>query len=153
MEVLIETKLDHCIEHCQSILMKQRMLNGHWAGKLSSSALSTATAIAALKLSQAEDCQPLIQEGLKWLAEHQNKDGGWGDSIRSHSNISTSALCWAALTLCDQQNEYPETRLRIEAYMSNKAGGLDIKTVSDAIYTRYGKDRTFAVPILTMLNI
>ena len=72
--------------------------DGHWVGELSSSPLSTATAIATFQLTiarqpeRAAAFQPLIDRGLCWLAEHQNPDGGWGDTVLSHSNISTSML-------------------------------------------------------------
>ena len=36
------------------------------------------------------------QRGLRWLVANQNADGGWGDTVLSKSNISTTALCWAA---------------------------------------------------------
>src|SRR5687767_10946312 len=69
---------------------------GHWRGELSSSALSTATAVTALTLldrarSNGKNAE-MIERGLEWLADHQNEDGGWGDTVRSKSNISTTAL-------------------------------------------------------------
>src|SRR5437879_5712604 len=82
-------------------LFDARTLDGHWEGELSSSALSTATAVIALVVAQRES-QPQsppsdpIANGLGWLAKHVNADGGWGDTIHSLSNISTTALCWAA---------------------------------------------------------
>ncbi len=66
-------------------------------GELSSSALSTATAVVALAHGGSRGgMADLIRGGLRWLAEHQNADGGWGDTVQSKSNISTTALCWAA---------------------------------------------------------
>src|SRR3954468_14714471 len=66
---------------------------GVWNGELSSSALSTATAVAALAIfdryseaGQNQKNTELISQGLKWLAENANDDGGWGDTIRSVSN-------------------------------------------------------------------
>ena len=106
-------------------LLAARNEQGLWTGELSSSALSTATAVAALAIfnqySEAvhDDDARLVYGGLKWLAEHANADGGWGDTIRSVSNLSTTALCWAAFG-------------------------------ADAILEFYGKDKTFSVPILTM---
>src|SRR6476469_3245353 len=71
-------------------------LHGHWTGHLSSSALSTATAIVALAAMNPEQYEGLIAGGLCWLSETQNADGGWGDTPQNKSNISTTALCWAA---------------------------------------------------------
>ena len=86
---------------------------GHWTGELSSSALSTATAVVALwKVGRAEDL-PRVSQGLAWLADHPNADGGWGDTVRSKSNISTTALCWAALAAAAEVE--PELRARCAA--------------------------------------
>src|ERR671914_729298 len=69
---------------------------------LSSSALATATAVTALAVARRANVAPasddaLVQEGVRWLVTHVNTDGGWGDTPDSVSNISTTALVWAAL--------------------------------------------------------
>ena len=79
-------------------LLAARVPSGHWEGRLSSSALSTATAIAALALANPETYAGRIQQGLDWLARNQNSDGGWGDTVKSFSNISTTMLARAVLT-------------------------------------------------------
>src|SRR6266851_5328140 len=84
-----------------SALLAERNSDGYWTGELSSSALSTATAVTALVLIDQNsrlhhNHQEIITRGLSWLAEHQNSDGGWGDTIQSISNISTTMLCRAA---------------------------------------------------------
>ena len=47
----------------------------------------------------AEFLDELIQGGLRWLIEHPNPDGGWGDTDKSHSNIATTMLVVAAFEL------------------------------------------------------
>src|SRR5262245_15897580 len=88
-------------DRARAELLAHRSPDGFWSGELSSSALSTATACTALAVVQRATGdaahQAQIQNGLKWLADHQNADGGWGDTIRSLSNISTTTLCWGAL--------------------------------------------------------
>src|SRR4051812_20716149 len=80
-----------------------------WTGELSASALSTATAVTALTIvargdpAAAQRLRDPIQRGYAWLIRNQNSDGGWGDTTRSFSNISTTALVWAALGLCDAE--------------------------------------------------
>lgn len=49
----------------------------HWESNLSSSALSTATAVIALSLAARDE---LASRGAAWLIENQNDDGGWGDT-------------------------------------------------------------------------
>src|SRR5207237_5446946 len=96
---LIDTgRLDHAFKTALTALLAERTPEGHWVGELSTSALSTATAVSALALVQQDRAPPgphdaLIAGGLTWLAGHQNTDGGWGDTVRSISNISTTMLC------------------------------------------------------------
>lgn len=129
-------------------LLDARVEAGHWEGELSSSALSTATASFALWLCEGEERARLARGGVRWLTEHQNPDGGWGDTTRSLSNISTTVLCWAALRAIPGTGT--EAVKRAEAWLTGAAGSLEPATLSHTISSRYGKDRTFSVPILTM---
>ena len=76
-------------------LLAARTPGGHWEGELSSSPLSTATAVTALTLAGGHEA--LVRGGLRWLAAHQNPDGGFGDADGCPSNISTTTLAWATL--------------------------------------------------------
>lgn len=135
-------------ETAVAALLSEATPAGHWEGELSSSALSTATAIAAFQLTvqqrpeRRSELQPLIDSGLNWLAEHQNADGGWGDTVLSHSNISTSMLVYASFKMTQSANQYPSVVARAEQHVTERGG-------FDAIKKRYGKDHTFSVPILT----
>ena len=137
--------------------LRQRLLDelrgDHWEGELSSSALSTATATIALTLAHRREgaarFDELARHGGGWLVAAQNDDGGWGDTDRSFSNISTTALCWAAVTM----RRETDAASRAASYMERHAGGLDPGALSAAIKKRYGKDQTFSVPILTVLAI
>jgi len=141
-------RLNRGYEAAVEALLGESIPAGHWEGELSSSPLSTATAIAALQLvvrerpERATEFHRLIDGGLKWLAENQNVDGGWGDTILSHSNISTSMLAYASFQMTQGISAFPETMKRASAHV-NERGGFD------AIRKRYGKDHTFSVPILT----
>src|SRR2546421_1029850 len=93
-------RIERCSEIANASLLAERNAAGFWVGELSSSALSTATAVTALAILDRERFDrrhgPEIKRGLDWLAQNQNSDGGWGDTVRSHSNISTTTLCWSA---------------------------------------------------------
>jgi squalene-hopene/tetraprenyl-beta-curcumene cyclase len=137
-------------------LLAERTPEGHWLGELSTSALSTAVAISALSLvgkrvastfSGRSSFLGLIDGGLAWLAEHQNADGGWGDTICSFSNISTTMLCRAALHICGAAGRYEETLRKSEAWLAANYGRTPAE-LAEAVRQRYGKDRTFSVPIL-----
>jgi squalene-hopene/tetraprenyl-beta-curcumene cyclase len=123
---------------------------GHWEGKLSSSALSTATAVVALVQVGEKADGSLIRGGLRWLAEHQKADGGWGDTVKSRSNISTTALGWAAFGAAGADGEFAKTVELAAAWLERARGAASLPA---AIAERYGKDRTFSVPILMTLAL
>ena len=133
-------------------LLDARNAAGHWEGRLASSALSTATAVVALSLTDRRRFDGLIAAGISWLADHQNPDGGWGDTVLSLSNISTTALAWAAFAVA-APGSYSAVESRAEARLVLFAGTLDPHDLALAISRRYGKDRTFAIPILTVLAL
>ena len=128
-------------------LSAQRRSGEPWQGELSTSALSTATASMALWLTlQARpdrtDLIPLVRSGRDWLAAHQNADGGWGDTELSFSNISTTMLAHAVLSAGSETADWQSEIGRAAAYIETNGG-------VDAVLSRYGRDRTFSVPILT----
>jgi squalene-hopene/tetraprenyl-beta-curcumene cyclase len=90
---------------------------------------------------------PLISNGLAWLAAHQNADGGWGDTVRSFSNISTTMLCRAAFNLCGADQRFSDALARSQAWLAERYGKTPAE-IAEAVRRRYGKDRTFSVPIL-----
>src|SRR5438128_1741845 len=92
------------LANARRALLDVRGPDGHWEGELSSSALSTATAVFTLSLhgraaGGTDARRKFIAAGLRWLLDTQNPDGGWGDTTLSFSNISTTALCWAVLNI------------------------------------------------------
>jgi squalene-hopene/tetraprenyl-beta-curcumene cyclase len=126
-------------------LFAERHPDGYWVGELSASALSTATAVSALSL--AADQAQLAEHGLRWLAEHQNADGGWGDTVKSFSNISTTVLCRAAIHLAGRAEQYRDHLKRAEAWLGERYGSTPGQ-LAEAVRQRYGTDHTFSVPIL-----
>ena len=137
-------------QKARELLLGERGAQGHWEGQLSASALSTATAISALSFYRrsntcetetAQNIDSQVDAGLTWLKSQQNDDGGWGDTGLNYSNISTSMLVVAALHASDRAVELKDSIERAESYISSE-GGID------GLRRRYGKDKTFAVPIL-----
>jgi len=135
-------------------LLADRTPAGHWEGRLSSSALSTATAAWALHVAERDrgpgPFSALIRPGLDWLARHQNQDGGWGDTVLSASNLSTSLLAWSSLAASDGRDAHRRAVERAETYLARQAGGLEPDRLADAVVAAYGRDRTFSAPILMM---
>src|SRR5262245_32181985 len=142
------------------MLLDRRTASDHWEGRLSSSALSTATATLALELSVrnnysgAEQLKPIVAAGSTWLENHQNPDGGWGDTVSSRSNISTTAIVWATLSILAEDHRASSARVEQSAeWLRRAAGDITPLALRTAILKRYGKDRTFSVPILTVLAL
>src|SRR5438552_806767 len=105
-----------------SALLSERNSDGYWTGELSTSALSTATAVGALALvckhsALSTQLSSLISGGLAWLGARQNADGGWGDTIRSISNISTTMLCRAAFHIAGAAAAHSELLRRADGYL------------------------------------
>jgi squalene-hopene/tetraprenyl-beta-curcumene cyclase len=154
--------LDRVIAATQAHLESLRHTNGHWEGHLSSSALSTATAIVALSLVDREKHAVFIQKGSQWLCDHQNADGGWGDTTLSKSNLSTTLLCWSALHLWSADDSSakrnPDGRRLVatphqtaaDTWITAQVGSLEPQAIAKAVVSRYGKDKTFSVPILML---
>lgn len=135
-------------------LLNERNAEGFWSGELSSSALATAVAIAAFKVSNRTEYRDKINDGLQWLFDTINTDGGYGDTRESMSNVSTSLLCYAAISLCTDNEGQRNTFLKkLESYLNNQGIEVSSKSITNAVLDFYGKDFTFSVPILTMLVI
>jgi len=147
-------------------LVDARAEHGCWDGELSTSALSTATAVFALHLVERQlaresagrpadaDLASLVRRGREALVLSQNVDGGWGDTTRSKSNLSTTTLCWCALgSDRESRSRYEPSLRRAEEWLSGRIGSLEPGRLAAAISGVYGKDRTFSVPILTMATL
>jgi squalene-hopene/tetraprenyl-beta-curcumene cyclase len=139
--------LEAALRNARTALLRERVDAGYWEGELSPSALSTATAVFALHHASPEAHAGLIERGALWLVTHQNGDGGWGDTVDSVSNLSTTLLGWAALRSV-QPGGPGEARAR--DWVEREVGDLGPYFIVQAVENRYGKDRTFAVPILMM---
>jgi squalene-hopene/tetraprenyl-beta-curcumene cyclase len=149
--------IEATLRTAQTALLERRASQGFWTGKLSPSALATATAVVALVL--ADKALPhrdprrkrLIEEGLCWLSAHINADGGWGDTVDCRSNLSTTTLAWAAFGAWpDAAMLHAITISAAERWLSGRVGKLDPENLAAKILERYASDRTFSVPILTL---
>lgn len=155
--------LSEAVQTATAALLAAMTPEGHWVGSLSSSALSTATAIVALnavdRAKSSEQHREVREGGLRWLVANQNADGGWGDTICSKSNISTTALVWAALYDANAGERFGQAIARADEWLHRAAakGPLGQRALpqllGEAIADRYGKDRTFSVPILMHLAV
>ena len=136
-----------CLSRLESELLVQRQEDGTWEGRLSSGAVSTATALVALRCMDAEKYTPLIEKGCQWLEQTMLPEGAWGDTPESRANLTATLLSVAALHACGRT---PEPAL---AFIEKQFGGLSDKAIIRGVLSYYGTDLTFSVPILLMCSI
>ncbi|MFV0445842.1 MAG: prenyltransferase/squalene oxidase repeat-containing protein [Planctomycetaceae bacterium] len=168
-------RLRRCYGIVKELLLREQTPQGYWVGELSTSALSTATAVMALvQVERGKQCAgtdpdsnydvhpspgvatpglgALVDGGVQWLVAHQNDDGGWGDTVKSFSNISTTMLCHALLVTVDDDHARPSPGVATPGHgraVENAKRYIDRAGGVPALKKRYGKDKTFSVPILT----
>ena len=131
-------------------LLDERTDNGHFIGELSASALSTATAVSALSFylnrktlsaDRQQKIERTVEASIKWILHQQNEDGGWGDTDKNYSNISTTMLVEAAFAAAGVTDKHLPAIENARQYISAQGG-------VEGLRKRYGTDKTFAVPIL-----
>jgi len=64
--------INKTLKNARAVLLAERNSVGHWEGELSTSALSTATAVVALGSVDPEKNADLLSGGLNWLEKNQN---------------------------------------------------------------------------------
>ena len=158
----LKERIEQAIFRLRSDLVSLKGSSNHWKGTLSTSALSTATAVSALSICRDQfqkkpwpienglnsdryspDCwERLVEDGSGWLSRSQNADGGFGDTDRSLSNIATTLLVLAAWQLAGHNSRYPAKIAAAWGYVERRGSW-------EGLRQRYGKDKTFVVPIMT----
>ncbi len=135
-------------------LNKRKNSKGFWTGRLSSSALGVAVAIAALHFEDAKKNEKAIEKGLVWLHQNINDDGSFGDTPDSPGNMSTSLLVYAALNLYKDQKELVgDAQSKLADYLAQMNIDIQSPQVAKIILAHYKKDYTFSVPILAMCGL
>jgi len=125
-----------------------------WPGELSSSALATPVAVVALAQVDPDQHQQIIAKGIQWLVDNCNPDGGWGDTVKSKSNLSTTLLGWSAMSSNKRlDSKHQETIEHAEQWLKHRVGSLEPLDITRAVKQHYGNDRTFSAPILTMMAL
>jgi squalene-hopene/tetraprenyl-beta-curcumene cyclase len=89
-------------------LLADQEENGAWFGRWGVNYIyGTGSALPALIAAGLPTSHPAIRRAVKWLETVQNKDGGWGEDLRSYSSAewigrgesTASQTAWALLAL------------------------------------------------------
>ena len=117
-------------------LLAEQEADGSWFGRWGANYIyGTAAALPALAaLGEAPDGSA-ARRAVKWLEEHQNLDGGWGEDLRSYDNparagrgkSTASQTGWALMALLAAKERSPAVERGIEWLIDQQRedGGWD----------------------------
>ena len=117
-------------------LLAEQEADGSWFGRWGANYIyGTAAALPALAaLGEAPDGSA-ARRAVKWLEEHQNLDGGWGEDLRSYDNparagrgkSTASQTGWALMALLAAKERSPAVERGIEWLINQQRedGGWD----------------------------
>jgi squalene-hopene/tetraprenyl-beta-curcumene cyclase len=89
-------------------LLSSQERDGSWFGRWGvNHVYGTGAAVPALVAAGIPASGPVIRRAVRWLEEHQNPDGGWGEDLRSYTDprwigrgtSTASQTAWALLAL------------------------------------------------------
>ena len=96
------------IQDALAYLRKEQEEDGPWFGRWGVNYVyGTGAVLPALEALGADMTAPEVQRAVRWLADHQNPDGGWGESCASYADPSlrgkgpstASQTAWALMAL------------------------------------------------------
>ena len=96
------------VERAYQYLRQEQEEDGPWFGRWGVNYIyGTGAALPALAAIGEDMSQPYVQRAVGWVLEHQNEDGGWGESCGSYVDSSlhgvgpstASQTAWALLAL------------------------------------------------------
>jgi squalene-hopene/tetraprenyl-beta-curcumene cyclase len=117
-------------------LLAEQEADGSWFGRWGANYIyGTGAALPALAaLGEAPD-GAATRRAVKWLEEHQNPDGGWGEDLRSYDNralagrgkSTASQTGWALMALLAAKERSPAVQRGIAWLIDNQRedGGWD----------------------------
>ncbi len=151
MGMLDRSRVESAWRNACEVLVADSTSQG-WRGYLSSSAIATSVAAAALHFSDSDKHAERLSRAFAFLLSDQNADGGWGDSPESPSNLAATLLTWGVLRLAPADLDVYGVVARAEVWLREQCGGISADEISGALARRYGNDKTFAGPILMFVT-
>jgi squalene-hopene/tetraprenyl-beta-curcumene cyclase len=123
---LVKGSLDRGLEWLSS---HQEPDGSYWGRWGVNHVYGTGAVLPALVAAGVPVKDPMVADAVRWLREHQNADGGWGEGLRSYvepgwrgRGASTpSQTAWALLGLIAAgERDHPSTAMGIEWLVSNQ---------------------------------
>ena len=121
------TKNDAVVSRGIDYVIKEQEKDGSWFGRWGVNYIyGSGAVLPALKTIGEDMSQPYIRRCVKWLIDHQNNDGGWGESCGSYVDptmhgvgpSTASQTAWALLALISAGDHECEAALRGIYYLT-----------------------------------
>jgi squalene-hopene/tetraprenyl-beta-curcumene cyclase len=102
------TTEDKCVQHAIGFLKRDQCADGSWFGRWGTNYIyGTWQTLRGLKTIGENMQLPYVRRAVAWLKEHQNHDGGWGETLRSYDDptckgigeSTASQTAWAIMGL------------------------------------------------------
>jgi squalene-hopene/tetraprenyl-beta-curcumene cyclase len=107
-----------------AFIARTQEADGSWFGRWGINYIyGTWQVLAGLSAIGYDMCLPMARRGVRWLKEHQNADGGWGETAKSYDDptlagqgeSTPSQTAWALLGLIAAgEADSPEVRAGVE---------------------------------------
>ncbi|MEE8597270.1 MAG: squalene--hopene cyclase [bacterium] len=131
-ELSYDTELASAIKKARSCLLKEQDKGeGFWVGELEGDIALTAEYMMLMHFIDQVDVVKQ-KKATKYLAEMQQKDGGWNIYYKGPSEISVSVKCYFALKLAGYSKDEPFMRKARECIL--KMGGIMESNTFTKIY-------------------
>jgi squalene-hopene/tetraprenyl-beta-curcumene cyclase len=122
------------VDKAVAFILRTQEADGSWFGRWGVNYIyGTWQVLVGLAAVGFDMSAPVVRRGVRWLREHQNADGGWGETCGSYDDPTTagcgpstvSQTAWAVLGLMSAgEADSPEVRAGVEFLLgAQKADG------------------------------
>ena len=101
------------LKRALAYLWQEQEQDGSWFGRWGVNYIyGTGAVLPALSALQVDMSMPDVRQAINWLKQHQNADGGWGEScasymdesLKGHGDSTASQTAWALMGLVAGNN-------------------------------------------------